>query len=324
MSLSAVVVRYRRQILLTAAMAGVLCVIGAVRDPGRSSGIPATAAGAAVTVVAALLIGAVVAVASRWHAVAAFDVDEPARAFRTRRGAAPVLLGVVLLAVLAFVAGVGGRSWALGDHDGGWVAILVIFTVLGVPVAPLAWRGHGITLTPDGIRADRPTGHVQIPWTALSASQPALSVEHHLDLTVADPGQLTHRGLVRRPYRITFEEAAPAFVAAALRHYAAYPADRRAIGSDAGHQRLVGLLGLPTSTGAPPPSRRRVAALAAGAALTFFANVTLGTVVSETVGRHSLLGYASKVPSILLSMLSLGLTLEAVRGARARRNPPTP
>ena len=328
--LSAAVQRHRRRVLLAAAVLGAGAVVNAVLAPSEPTGsLAATGVVAAV----ALVTGAVVGTAVRWRASPLFEVDEAGRAFRTPRGATPVFLVLFLLAAVTFLAQAGAWPWAHGDRDGGWIVVMVSIGVPALLLAAVAWRGHGIAMTPDGIHAERGTGTLTIPWTALSADQPRPATpptEYVLDLALTRPDHVTRRGFIMRENRITFEGTQPAFAAAAVRHYAAHPADRSTIGTRAGHERLVELLAAPSGPAEPPPSRRRIAVLAALGAVVFTVAVTGDTWADVTIGRYGFLGIASDVVRQLLALLSFSLFAAAIRGMRDRRRqapqdaPPAP
>jgi hypothetical protein len=319
---SAVVARHRRRVLLTAMAVGTLAVVASVRAASEP-----TWSLAVIGAVAALATatGAVIGATFRWRAGPAFEVDESGPAFRTPRSAAPVFLVLFLLSGVALLGVAGGWPWAHGDRDGGWVVVMVLIGVPALLLAAAVWRGHGITLTPDGLHGDRGTGTVTIPWTALAATQPRPATpptESHLDLVLAHPDDVTRSGLVPRRNRITFEGTEPAFAAAAIRHYAAHPADRHGIGTQAGHRRLVETLLATSGPAEPPPSRRRVTVLAVLGVLTFVVAVMADTWVDVTFGPHRALGYASDIGRYLLLLISLHLVADAVRGARARSRAP--
>jgi hypothetical protein len=323
---SAVVARYRRRVLLAAVAVYASAMLDAVLAPPE----PAVAL-VAVSVVAALAVvmGAVLGTAFRWQQGPRFEVDEPRRAFRTPRSATPVFLMVFLLAAVAFPAEVGGRSWTHGDRDVGWILVMALFGLLTLPFAAVGWRGYGIALTPDGIHADRNTGTLVIPWTALTAGQPRAitAPTYSLEPILARPEQVSRRGLLLRRNRISFEGTQPAFVAAAIQHYAAHPANRPMIGTPAEHRRLIELLAVPPGTPKLPPSRRHIAGLAAVGVLVFGVAVAGNTWVDLTIGRHSVLGYASHSFSYLMVMLSFHLFAAAVRARRrpgAQPAPPQP
>jgi hypothetical protein len=163
-------------------------------------------------------------------------------------------VALFLSAAVAFFAEAGGWLRAHGDRAGGWVVVMVLMGVPALLFAAVAGRGPGICLTPNGIHADGATGTLAIPWTALSADQPRPATpetEYCLDLALSRPDQVTKSGFVRRANRIFFEGTQPAFAAAAIRHYAAHPADRALIGTRAGHRQLVELLAVPGGAGGP-------------------------------------------------------------------------
>ncbi|MEV4347537.1 hypothetical protein AB0J83_24045 [Actinoplanes sp. NPDC049596] len=302
---SGVVVRYRGRLLVTALLFAGLAVAGAVRQAAEPTGELVdmlTVAGAA------LLAGAMVAVGFRRRAdEAGFEVDEERRSFRTPRSAAPVFTGLFLLAAAAAIGGAGGWAWAHGDRDGGWVFVMVLLGAGVVAAGPAAWRGAGAELTGDGIRGDQSGGSVFIPWTALSAERPARD-DHHVDLRVAHPEQVVRKGLVVRPHRVPFEAASSAFVAGAIRHYAANPAERAAIGTRAGYRELAALLDQPLRPQEPPTSRRRLLWRGVGGGAAFLTGITLQTFVE-----------ADTTLGLVLSLIGLGLIGDAARGLRARR-----
>jgi hypothetical protein len=311
LSLAAAMARHRRSALIIAVVLGAIVVTDAVRAAQE----PVDALVGTGTVAAlALVLGAVVGFVSRVRAPARFEVDAARHAFRTPPGAAAVFVVFFMLAGVAFFAEAGGWSWAHDDRDGGWIAVMAL---IGVPVlsfTALVWRGIGIALTAEGIHARRETGSAFIPWTALSPEQPAPAAppdDYHLDLTVTDPGLVTHTGLIRRPNRIAFEGIRPAFAAAAIRHYVTHPAERATIGTEPGHRRLVDLLEIPPTAPEPPPkpAPRRVLL----AALLFVVAVSVDSWADLTFGRHSVAGYASDVVSKLLGLAAAGVIVDVLR-----------
>ncbi|XVU21579.1 hypothetical protein ACQPZJ_30440 [Actinoplanes sp. CA-054009] len=300
-------VRHRRKLLLTAVVVAVLAVAGAVRDTTE----PGPAVVATLILAGVALLAA--AVSRRPGGGAGFDQD-----FRTPRGATPLFVGLALLALLTAAAEFGGWAWAHGEPGDGGFPLILLLAVATAGAAPTAWRGAGITLTPDGIRADHLAGRTDVPWTALAPERPFRG-SHHLDLRLAHPDQVKCQGLVVRRQRLPFETTSPDLVAAAIRHYADHPAVRPTIGTPAGYRHLGDLIHLPIRSPAPAPvlSGKRVAALAAAAAVTFPAGITLLTVSDGE--RHG-------VGRILVEMLGwsvtwtgMGLAAEAWRGLRARR-----
>jgi hypothetical protein len=157
--------RHRRAVLITAMVLGAIAVtdaVGAAHEPVQA--LVSTGTVAAL----ALVLGAVVGFASRLRAPARFEVDATRHAFRTPPGAAAVFVVIFMLAGVAFFAETGGWSWAHGDRDGGWIAVMALIGLPALSFTVLVWRGIGIALTPEGVHARRETGSVFIPWTAMS------------------------------------------------------------------------------------------------------------------------------------------------------------
>ena len=309
-------VAHNRRLLIL--MAVLLCAVAvtvaarAPREPAAALVIMAALAGLA------LAAGCVVGVAARSRAAARFQVDQANRTFHTPPGAPGVFAVIFLLAGLALFAEIGGWSWLHGDRDGGWVAVM---TMLAAPVlvfTTFVWRGVAVTLSADGIRTDRETGSLFIPWTAVATDQPRQAEDAPVDLALTDPDQVTRTGLIRRPNRLSFEQTRPAFVAAAIAHYAAHPTDRPTIGTEAGHRHLIEALELPPPDPKPTPTRRQIWTRATVGVLTFAAAATLATWAEGTFGRHSTLGYTIGLISQLLGLAALSTLITAVRGAHAR------
>lgn len=316
---STAVAHNRRPLLLTTALFCTVAVTNAVRAPHE----PTTAL-VTMAVFAGLILatGCVVGVASGSRVAARFEVDQANRAFRTPQGAAGVFATIFMLAGVAFFAEVGGWPWLHGDRDGGWIAVVTMLAVPVLAFATFVWRGIGVTLSPDGIRTDRETGTVFIPWTAVAADQPRPAKDSPLDLALTDPDQVTRTGLIRRPNRLSFAETPPAFVAAAIAHYATHPADRPTIGTPSGHRHLTNLLELPPPEPEPTPSRHQLWTRAAGGTLALAAAITLATWANLTFGRHSTLACTAELISQLLGLAALSTVIKAIRGARARLRKP--
>ncbi|MEU5946902.1 hypothetical protein ABZ793_15235 [Micromonospora sp. NPDC047465] len=171
-------------------------------------------------------------------------VDERERAFfgppKTRTS-----YRCVLLAFLAYqltyqsVSDQDGLSWFFAGLSGAFTVILSVALWRQVPE---------VALTPAGITAGDPLRHTFVPWEALDPAAPVGSPRQSgfLRLPVRSPELVRHRGMVPRRRAIveTGElDVAPELLVGAVRHYAAHPEHRAAIGTPEEHARLRRVLG---------------------------------------------------------------------------------
>lgn len=143
-----------------------------------------------------------------------------------------------------------------------WWALLVGSVVIVVLVSVDLWRRVPlIEVTPDGIGSGGPYRSVFVPWSALATGQPlgATAEMSTLSLRLARP-ELVERGGWRwrgRPWDRRREtlvlhevDAAPEFLAAAIRHYLDHPEHRPFLGTTEEFARL------PRSSGGGGPGYR--------------------------------------------------------------------
>ncbi|GAA4570639.1 hypothetical protein GCM10023176_29660 [Micromonospora coerulea] len=122
--------------------------------------------------------------------------------------------------------------------------------VIAVLVAAVFDGRPRVDLTSHGIEARDPTGRRTIPWAALAAGRPLRQPHgHKLVLTVVHPELVEHRGLVRGSataplLTLTWLRVQPWFLADALRWYVDHPAERVALGTPDGDERLRRALGV--------------------------------------------------------------------------------
>ena len=266
---SAFLAQRRRAVLLTAAAVALLLMALSTVLPGLDLVVLGG-------VVALTLLG----LASRDSRTDEFVLVDGS--FATVRGSVPVTWAVADLGFAAVVFAEGVREvnapWAP------WLTLLAAYLLPLVVCGSGLWHGIGITLTPDGLRADKLTGAIFVPWAALSADQfaPTPGDDGHLILRYAHPGQVRKFGFPIDLDRVSFTHTSSDFAAAAIRHYLAHPDRRPAIGTPAGLAALAPDPALDSDTVVtpapadpplpPPPSpRRRARNALAGAALMMLA-----------------------------------------------------
>jgi hypothetical protein len=109
-----------------------------------------------------------------------------------------------------------------------------------------AWQGTGWRVRPDGLSWRTPFRSVHIPWAALAPDgppRPDLRASH-LEFAYARPELVRRRGLRPRADRFLVGRVHPWFLTDVIRHYVAHPEHRPAIGTEAEHRRLLGVLGV--------------------------------------------------------------------------------
>lgn len=86
-----------------------------------------------------------------------------------RLGSGPLMLSS-LMPVLGVAAAVGSGEITAGRDRWPWILGLLAGAGLLAGYLRLAWVGHGVRLTRDGLTADGPTGSIRVPWAALDAA----------------------------------------------------------------------------------------------------------------------------------------------------------
>ncbi len=291
---SAAVARHRRAALaagITAATAAWGALVLSDEAGGFLTGLYLGAAGC-------LLAAGVTGVADRRRAGRDFTVD--GGAFGTHRGATIVLAGLAHIALIAAFGGPGMWLLRSGGFDPAWLVLLVL-TAAPFPVyAAGLWRGVGVTLTAHGLRVDRLAGTLSVPWAALEPGDAArpLTGGREVALRYARPDLVRARGLVPVRDRFLVEGTTSGFTAAAVRHYAAHPDRRAAIGTAAEHDRLRRGLADPAPADPVPPAPTAQALLlrSGGGLAVFAAAMTAGMLLGH---EHAVLGQAALLPAVL-------------------------
>ncbi|MFI7547329.1 hypothetical protein [Actinoplanes sp. NPDC049599] len=219
--------------------------------------------------------------------------DARARTLATPRTGADVLFAGAVLQAFALCAGRTTAAALDGDLSrAGLLGALLFAGLLAVTARSLP-HGVGVVVGPGGIRADKLTGELAVPWEALAADQPGPGADpRELTLAYARPELIRATGLVPDRTTLEFEGVDRAVLAAAIHRYARHPAARHAIGTEAEQARLraepgpirYGVLPLPE-----PPTPRATAARALTGAVLVAGAVTLQTVFDPQHPYWSLL-----------------------------------
>jgi hypothetical protein len=170
--------------------------------------------------------------------------------FATARSSVPVTWALAGLGLAAVVFAEGVRDEATPWAP--WLTLLAAYVLPLVVCHYGVWRGIGITLTPDGLRADKLTGAVFVPWDALSADQfaPPPNDDGQLIVRYAHPEQVRRFGFPIDLDRASFTHTSSAFAAAAIQHYVTHPEQRPSIGTPSA------LAALSTPADQPVPADR--------------------------------------------------------------------
>jgi hypothetical protein len=238
---SVVAARHRRKLLVAAAVLVGLTLLARLFGAEPDDLAPYLAFPAFGGLVGCLVI--MFAPSSR-RAPAAFEVT--GGEFRTPQMAVVPLAGASHLGLLGVFALYPGEF--LEGGAGRRLTIAIAFAMYAGYLRA-QWRGFGLVLSPEGLHADKWSGSMTVPWTALKADQPAYE-EGELELAFDRPEQVVRTGfVVRRTVPVEGVGVPPGFAVAAVHHYAARPGERAAIGTAEGHERLL------AATGAVPPPR---------------------------------------------------------------------
>ncbi|WP_143049906.1 PH domain-containing protein [Asanoa ishikariensis] len=156
------------------------------------------------------------------------------------------------VALTAAFWALGPSTWEAGaDPEWQLTVVEVVATVpLGLATVALLgsqlytlWAGlPAVVLTAHGVRLRSPFGYQVVPWNALRADCPPRPDpgDRFLHLAVERGLGARRRGLALIP--LPWLDIHPWFLADAIRHYAAHPEHRAAIGTPEEHERLRHLL----------------------------------------------------------------------------------
>ncbi|GIE55789.1 hypothetical protein Aoc01nite_11910 [Actinoplanes octamycinicus] len=309
MQLATAVDRHRRPIVLTAVTltAAALAARAAGADPDP------LAAGLAVPLAVALLLVFPIMVAPVWRKRTGLRLDEPTRSFRTPRTGVVPLFGVIHLTLL-------GILLLIPADTPKYRLIVPVAALALLGYARALWYGLGVTLTADGVHADKYTGSLTFPWEALDPDRPPKVVSHEVEIHYHRPDLIRVTGrLVRRRTVIT-EGIRPELVAAALRHYLAHPAERARIGTRDGLDRLAEATGdrAELERDTPVWTGRGLAAAVLTALLLFPCAIGIEVWADGRFGEDSAGAVVVHLVTGALTMAAGGLVVEAIRGYRRR------
>ncbi|MFC4071468.1 hypothetical protein [Actinoplanes subglobosus] len=304
---SVAVARHRRKLLVTAAVLVGLALLARLFGADPDDLAPYLGFPAFGVLVACLVV--MFAPSSR-RAPASFVVT--GGGFRTPEIAVVPLAGTAHLGLLGIFALFPGEFL---DAGAGRKLLIVIAVVMYAGYLRAQWRGFGLTLTPEGLHADKWSGSMTVPWTALDAGQPAYQ-EGELELAFSRPEQVGYTGVVvRKTVPVEGLGVPPEFVVAAIHHYVAHPGERTSIGTAEGHERLLAAVGV----GTPPPSpsepltRARLLVrvplcVVAVAAILFGDGWAM-----ERLGEESLLSFGVHLVALTAAGTASGVVVKAVR-----------
>ncbi|MDG4821699.1 hypothetical protein O7635_07510 [Asanoa sp. WMMD1127] len=196
----------------------------------------------------AAMIGLAVLQRRRSSSVA-FVVNESDRTFKTRlKPGAAWWPAVVAVAYTAAIGSIGRVTWESGTDPEWQVTVIDIFFTIFIGLMALAllgfhlailWLGlPSVVFTPQEVRLRCHIGFLAVPWDGLRPGHPRQPGprDRVLHLTTMPSSPTRSRGLAVVPLKLL--DIHPWFLADAIRHYAAHPEHRAAIGTPAEHDRL--------------------------------------------------------------------------------------
>ncbi|BCY07868.1 hypothetical protein L3i22_029560 [Actinoplanes sp. L3-i22] len=247
-----------------------------------------------------LILGLLVAVSvlRPGQARPAFVTDEPSRTLRTPRAGTLPLLNIAMLGILGFVLIVPDTetdilpmTWSLG-------AFIVVF--LGL-CARATLTGIGLTISSEGLRADKFAGTVTVPWAAIDPGQ-IWSGPFEVHLRYRAPELIRTSGWVVNPGKLRVDGVVPEFAAATLRHYAAESDQRELIGTPAGQLHPSSKVG-PAPTATSP--RGAIVTVLVLAVLIGAGAVAGDLRVGAAYGNASVAGIVAHVVTVAFVLLAL-------------------
>ncbi|BCJ46649.1 hypothetical protein GCM10010168_38280 [Actinoplanes ianthinogenes] len=243
----------------------------------------------------------------------AFVLDERERTLHTPRTGTFPLLNVAMLAMLGVVPVVPDTEtdilpvmWTVGAVAGAFLILCARVTL----------RGMGLTLTADGLRADKFFGTVTADWDAVDPRQ-IWTGPFEVRLRYRTPDLVRTTGWVVNPNRLRVDGVAPAFAAATIQHYAATEDERFLIGIPAGtlHPRSHAVS--PPRT-AEPWNRSSVIPVLVLAVLIGGGAIAGDRWVGTACGNTSVAGFAAHAVTIVVVLFAVRMIRGSVLLLRRR------
>ncbi|MCU7726599.1 hypothetical protein ODJ79_22945 [Actinoplanes sp. KI2] len=172
------------------------------------------------------------------------------------------------------------------------------------------WRGVGLTITAEGLRADKYSGTLTVPWEAMSPVPPKAVMGPAIELTYDRRESARTTGFVLNRRQMLVEGVDPEFVAAAIHHYRTHPEERALIGTAAAEVAPL------------PESPVTLVTRARLAAVTVICGVVTIGVVAADVGADGLTGPLGSMAHLAAMCLAVaagtvfGMTVRAYRRSR--------
>ncbi|GIM94336.1 hypothetical protein [Paractinoplanes toevensis] len=226
-----------RQVFLVAAL-GLAVALSVVAEPRETSWFVAFGAMVVLTVVLyGLSVVAILLYHPRdlllrpeWHAF-----ETPLNPNRALHAGAFTFLGAGLLTQRAGDPDPAGELWQFG------VIAVGVLAVVTAGIWYLGWRWHGVRLTPEGLTDLQPFGSLFVPWAALAAEEPAVSIgRNQIALYFDRPELVVKRGYRPGSSHFLTAGADADLLAGVIAGYVAEPERRAAIGTEAELRAVLG------------------------------------------------------------------------------------
>ncbi|SNY51639.1 hypothetical protein [Paractinoplanes atraurantiacus] len=222
--------------------------------------------------------------------------------FTTPRGPALILAGLAHFALIAACLSLG--LGLAGPDRTAWV-VLLIATLTPLPFYGYGlWHGTGVTFTPTGVRADKLAGTLFYPWSALAETQPRNDLDGEITVAFLEEPETT--GRPANHDTLIFDKTSAAFVAAALRFYAAHPAERPKIGTPEAYRRLIAGIAAEPDRPLPAPTPRPATRDTAIGLTVIAAATTIGLWTAWHLTGHGLIAL---LPQVMLLPALFGIAL---------------